>query len=224
MNKFLFPKWVSGMVALFLLIMGCAQETVQRKYFLLEYPPVLKDSTLYVPKPFPYKLLIHNMKLPRTYDRTSIVVRYSSHQIDYYRYSLWAIRPQILVSDLIARHFQEYKLFLKSEREFLDEKPDYEVVGYINAIEQFDNKLYTAAHLSMVLYVRRSSDFALLVKHEFDRTEELPTFEMSLFAKTLSDILREENDNFVLKIINYFNSLRDQKQLHAVDEPNQKEY
>lgn len=193
-----------GLSAVAMLWTGCASKVMQRKYFLLEYPPVLKDSALSVEQPLKFKVQVHNMKLPRTYDRINIVVRYSSHQIDYYRYSLWAIRPQILVSDLIAKHFQEYKLFLKTEREYLDEKPDYEIIGYINAIEKFENELYTAAHLSMVLYLRRSDDFALVVKHEFDRTEELPTYEMSLFAKRLSDILREECDNFIRKVIYYF--------------------
>jgi len=211
MNKFSSLIRIICIVTAIFLLAGCAQETVQRKFFLIEYPLVLKDSTLYVQQPFPYKVLIRSLKLSRTYDKTSIVVRYSSHQINYYRYSLWAIRPQIMVSDLIARHFQEYRLFLKSEREFLDEKPDYEVVGQINAIEKFDNKLYTAAHLSIVLYLRRSSDFVPVVKHEFDRTEELSTFDMSIFAKRLSDILREENDKFIGKIIHYFNSMNDPK-------------
>lgn len=200
-----------------MLLINCAPKIVQRKYFLLEYPSILKDSSLVLQEPFAYKVQIQNMKLPRTYDRTSIVVRYSTHQIDYYRYSLWAIRPQILVSDLVAKHFRAYHLFEMSEREFLDEKPDFEVIGYINAIEKFENDLYKAAHLSMALYLRRSSDFDLIVKHEFDRTEELPTFDMSLFAKKLSDILREECDIFIGKIINYFESQKLQEETPQTD-------
>lgn len=200
---------------LVLIIVNCAQVTVQRKYYLLDYPGVASDSALITGPPLPLKVMVHTMKLPRTYDRTNIVVRYSAHQIDYYRYSLWAIKPQIIISDLIARQIQANKLFLKCEREFLDENPDYEIIGYINAIEKFHNEEFTAAHLSMTLYLRRGEDFQLVVKHQFDRQEQLYSADMSFFAKKMSDILREETDKMNAKIVAYF---KEKEKLHQNNE------
>lgn len=190
------------------LALNCSQSTIQRKYYLLDYPGVPKDSSLVVDYSFPFKVMVQTMKIPRTYDRTNIVVRYSAHQIDYYRYSLWAIKPQVIISDLIAQQLQSYKLFLKCKREFLDENPDFEVVGYIQAIERFHNEAFSAAHLAMTLYLRRSDDFSIVVRHKFDREEELFSTEMTYFSKKLSDILREEIDKFVIKIINSYQSLK----------------
>jgi len=199
---------VLGFILIILLASSCSQSTVQRKYYLLDYPGVPQDSSLVVDYSFPFKVMVQTMKLSRTYDRTNIVVRYSAHQIDYYRYSLWAIKPQVIISDLIAQQFQSYKLFLKCEREFLDENPDFEVVGYIQAIEKFQNEAYSAAHLSMTLYLRRSEDFTIIVKHQFDRQEELFDDSMTYFSKRMSDILREEVDKFVAKIINSYQSIK----------------
>jgi len=202
--KMKYLPFLTLLVLTTLILSHCAQTTIQRKYYLLDYPGVAKDSALVVEAPFSYKVMVQTMKLPRTYDRTNIVVRYSAHQIDYYRYSLWAIKPQIIISDLITQQLQAYRIFIKCEREFLDENPDYEIIGYIQAVEKFHNEAFHAAHLAMTLYLRRSDDFKLLVKHEFDRQEELFSLDMSFFAKKLSDILREEVDNFTTKIIQYF--------------------
>ena len=187
-----------------LLFTECATKAIRPQYYILDYRPVLRDSTLTVDPPFPYKVQVNTMKIPRTFDRVSVVVRYSAHRLDYYRYNLWAIRPQITISDLIANHISEYGIFSKCQREFLEERPDYVITGTILAIEKFDNESYTAAHLAMKLYLRSYEGYDNLLVHEFDREAEMPVFRMELFAKKLSDILREEVDNFIRKMIVYF--------------------
>ncbi len=192
--------------------LSCTTKTIQRQYFILDYRPVLQDSTLTVKKPFPYRVQVQTMKIPRTFDRVNIVVRYSAHRLDYYRYKLWAIRPQITISDLIARQIAEYKIFQSCQREFLEERPDFEIVGTIEAIEKFDNQAYSAAHLSMKLSLRTFDGYEAILSHQFDREEEMPVFRMELFAKKLSDILREEVDVFIRKMIDYF----EQKEVESI--------
>ncbi|MDZ7330843.1 MAG: PqiC family protein [candidate division KSB1 bacterium] len=187
------------------ILQSCATKTIQPRYYILDYQPVLRDSSLMVPQPFPYKVQVQTMKIPRTFDRVSIVVRYSAHRLDYYRYNLWAIRPQIIISDLIADHIAKFNIFRKCQREFLEERPDFEIVGTIMAIEKFEHPQYTAAHLALKLYLRTFDGYENLLVHEFDRIEEMPVFQMELFAQKLSDILEEEVNNFIRKIIAYFN-------------------
>ncbi|MFZ5518362.1 MAG: ABC-type transport auxiliary lipoprotein family protein [Candidatus Zhuqueibacterota bacterium] len=200
-------------IALCVLIMGfvlllaqCSSTTIHPKYYILDYRPVLRDSSYVLAKPFPYRVQVQTMKIPRTFDRVSIVVRYSAHRLDYYRYNLWAIRPQITISDLIAEHINSYRIFQQCQREFFDVRPDYEIVGSIEAIEKFDNESYTAAHLALKLYLRSYDGYENLLSHEFEREEEIATFKMELFAKKLSDILNEETDVFIKKMIVYFQS------------------
>ena len=189
--------------------LSCSTKAIYRQYFILDYRPVLQDSTLKIEVPLPYKVQVQTMKIPRTFDRVGIVVRYSTHQLDYYRYQLWAIRPQIIVSDLIARHISNYNVFQSCQREFLEERPDFEIIGIIDAVEKFDNEACTAAHLAMKLYLRTYDSYENILSHEFDREEEMPVFRMELFAKKLSDILREEVDVFIGEIIDYFNRQND---------------
>lgn len=187
------------------LLFSCTNKAIRPRYYILDYRPILRDSTLTIARPFPYKVQVQTMKIPRSYDRVSIVVRYSTHQLDYFRYSLWAIRPQITISDLIANHISEYNIFLKCQREFLDERPDYEISGVIDAIEKFENPEYTAAHFAMKIYLRSFESYEELLVHQFDREEQMPVFQMELFAKKISDILQEETDIFIGKMVQYFN-------------------
>ena len=189
-----------------LIIYSCATKSIQPKYYILDYQPVLRDSMLMVEKPFPYKVQVQTMKIPRTFDRVSIVVRYSAHRLDYYRYNLWAIRPQITISDLIADHISRFGIFKNCQREFLEERPDYEIIGNIEAVEKFDHEQYTAAHLALKLYLRTYDGYENLLIHEFDRVEEMPVFQMELSAQKLSDILEEEVNQFIRKMIDYFST------------------
>jgi ABC-type uncharacterized transport system auxiliary subunit len=194
---------------IFLFWLNCSTKSIYRQYYILDYRPVLQDSTLKIEKPLPYKVQVRTMKIPRTFDRVGIVVRYSTHQLDYYRYQLWAIRPQIIVSDLIARHISNYNVFQSCQREFLEERPNFEIIGVIDAIEKFDNEAYTAAHFAMKLYMRTYDGYENILSHEFDREEEMPVFKMELFAKKLSDILQEEVDVFIGKIVSSFDKQKE---------------
>jgi ABC-type uncharacterized transport system auxiliary subunit len=204
--RFMHTITVAGIILFsFFVAYSCATKAIQPQYYILDYLPVLRDSTLAVTKPFPLKVQVQTMKIPRTFDRVSIVVRYSAHRLDYYRYNLWAIRPQITISDLIADHIARFGIFKKCQREFLEERPDYEIIGTIEAIEKFDHEAFIAAHLSMKLYLRTYDGYDNLLIHEFDRVEELPVFQMELFAQKLSDIIEEEVNHFIRKMIIYFN-------------------
>lgn len=209
MRSFLIYLLLSFILILSPVFYSCATKSIQPKYFILDYQPVLRDSTLTVATPFPYKVQVQTMKIPRTFDRVSIVVRYSAHRLDYYRYNLWAIRPQITISDLIADHISRFGIFKACQREFLNERPDYEIIGNIEAIEKFEHEAYTAAHLAMKLYLRSFDGYENLLIHEFDRVEEMPVFRTELFAQKLSDIVEDEVNYFIRKMINYFNQLHD---------------
>ncbi|MBD3289274.1 hypothetical protein GF337_10755 [candidate division KSB1 bacterium] len=206
MKKRFFAIIIFSLIAGFLLT--CMTRAIQPKYFILDYQPVLRDSSLTIEPSIPKKVQVQTMKIPRTFDRVNIVVRYSAHRLDYYRYNLWAIRPQTTISDLIAEHISEYGIFQQCQREFLDERPDYEIVGTIEAIEKFDHEAYTAAHFAMRMYLRTYDGYEDVLSHEFDREEEMPIFRMELFAKKISDILQEEVDNFLRKIIVHFKEQR----------------
>jgi len=192
---------------LFLFVWGCARVTLVASYYLLDYMPVANNPRLRLEEPLPYSVQVINFKIPRSFDSIRIIARFSTHQINYYRYSLWAVRPQVAVADLLVQHINTYNLFQKCQREFLNVRPDYEITGEIFQIERFQSRDYTAAHLKMVYELFDYQTNERVVRHEFNRETPVPRENMTIFVKALSDIISEESEAFLVKVIDYFEAM-----------------
>ena len=186
------------------LLMGCSRQVSTTKYYLLEYRPIANNKKLMLEKPIDKRVQVVNFKIIRSYDSSHIIARFSSHQINFYRYSLWAVRPQIAIADLLVQHINAYQLFKDCQREYLDENPDFEISGEIQQVEKYESQEYTAAHLKMRfdLYDYNSKD--RLVTYAFDREIPIPTGDMTIFAKVLSDISQDEAEKFLVNVVEWF--------------------
>jgi len=199
-------KTKSYLLALLLIffIIGCTKQVYVTKYYLLEYQPAAKNERLLLEKPIPGRVQIRNFTIPRSYDSIRIIARFSSHQINYYRYSLWAVRPQIAIADELVKHINVYRIFRDCKREYLDDRPDYEITGNIHQIERYDSEGYSAAHLKMNFNFYDYDSKDVLVSYEFDREVPITAGSMTIFAKVISDIAEEEAENFLTKVIDHF--------------------
>ncbi len=187
-----------------LLLAGCYKATVETSYYLIEFTSTAANPLLRLKEPLPYRVQVLTLKIPRSYDSIRIIARYSSHQIDYYRYSLWAVRPQVAAADLLVQQINSYHMFKDCQREFLDERPDYEINGDVTQVERFQSEKYTAAHLKMELDLYDYNSKDILVAHNFDREVPIPAGNMTIFAKAVSDIIQEESESFLVKVVQYF--------------------
>jgi ABC-type uncharacterized transport system auxiliary subunit len=189
---------------LIVFIISCTRQVFVTKYYLLEYQPTAKNEKLLLEKPIPGRVQVGNFAIPRSYDSIRIIARFSSHQINYYRYSLWAVRPQMAIADELVKHINVYHVFLDCKREFLDTRPDYEITGLIHQIERFDSEGYSAAHLKMTFNFYNYESKDVLVSHSFDREVPITEGSMTIFAKVISDISEEEVENFLVKVVEHF--------------------
>lgn len=200
MKRIIFPIFIAA----FLITCGCSRVSLVASYYLIDYRPHPDNPRLMLEKPIPHKAQVLKFKIPRTFDSIRIIARFSSHQINYYRYSLWAVRPQVAVSDLLVQHINAYQLFQQCRQEYLEERPDYEISGELFQIERFESEQYSAAHLKMSFGMSDYDSGDILVRHEFDREIPIPPGEMTIFAKAISDMLSEETEYFLEKIVDHF--------------------
>lgn len=199
--------WRGWVLALLLaaLMAGCTRQVLVTTYYLLDYRPATTNAALLQGKPLPHRVQVLNFKIPRSFDSLRIIGRFSSHQINYYHYSLWAVRPQQAAADLLTQHINSYNLFQECAREFLNAQPDFEITGEIQQIEKYESEAYIAAHLKMSFELYDRATNLRVVMHEFDREVPLPDNNMTIFAKALSDILNQEAEVFLVKVVEYFN-------------------
>lgn len=191
-------------ILIILVISGCTRQILQTSYYLIEYQPRPTIEKLILDKPLPYSVQVQNFKIPRSYDSIRIIARYSSHQINYYRYSLWAVRPQIAIADLISQHINAYRMFRTCKREFIEERPQYEISGEILQLERYESVGFSAAHLKAEISFVDYETNEILVRHSFDNEVSIPQENMTIFAKAVSDVIDDETTVFLEKLVDYF--------------------
>jgi len=199
-TKFLFLMLIVSIV----LIPGCTRKVVRTAYYLLDYHTTALNEKLKLEEPLPFRVQVMTFKIPRSFDSIRIIARHSTHQINYYRYSLWAVRPQTAVADLLAQHINDYGLFQECQREYLSKRADLEISGEIFQIEIFSSDKYSAAHLKMIFELYDRTNDKRLIVHQFDRETPIPLDNMTIFAKALSDIVNQEAEVFFEKIVDHF--------------------
>ncbi len=198
-------------ILMILMTFGCTKLNLARNYFILDYNPIIENPKLSLAKPFPYSVQVVDSRMPRTYDRSQIVIRYSAHKLSYSSQNIWAVRLSYLIPDLINKQIKSYNIFAQTQREYLEDRPDYEIITYVNRVEMFKNEYYTAAHLSMDYYLRKSDSHDDLIKYSFDIEKQISQEGMDIFAKKISNLLKEQTDIFLVKTIDYFQSLEKKK-------------
>jgi uncharacterized lipoprotein YmbA len=185
---------------------------VERNYFVIDYNPVPTDQRLLLDTPLPYSVEISDTRVSRVYDRSQIVYRYSAHKLEYSANDLWAVRLSSAIPDVLTKHFARYNTFALTQRDFLVERPDYELVSHVNRIELLKSEYYRAVSVNMDIFLRRGDDLTYLVRHSFDREYEVFTDDLEMFVQNLSRIIKEEVDIFIEKVLYHFEVLQDEEE------------
>ena len=168
MNRRLFRLIILG--ALFLFFgPGCLFETVPvKQYFVLNYLPSTQVDRLN-PAPYPCTIRLRDFSIEEAYNRPQIVYRQSPFALQYYVYRVWAVKPARMVTDLVYKHLETRNLVSSVIRRF-DEgpKPDYELSGVIEALEEYDSEELWFAHLAIRMNLVRLSDGQSVYMRRFD--------------------------------------------------------
>lgn len=194
---------------LILFILGCGSRPSGRNYYVIDYNPVPENPQLILEQPLPYKVQVPDSRISRVFDRSQVVFRYSPHRIEYSSNDLWAVRLSTAIPDVLTKHFVLYNTFSVTQREFLVERPEFEIVTLINEIQLLQSEYYQAVHINMDMLLRRGDDLTFLVRHSFNREHEVFTDDVEISVQNLSHMIREETDIFIEKILYHFGILHD---------------
>jgi ABC-type uncharacterized transport system auxiliary subunit len=152
-----------------LLFAGCIFSSVPiKKYFLLNYIPATSRERL-SPSPYPCTIRLREFNIEDAYNRPQIVFRQSPFELRYYYYRVWAVKPARMITDLVYKHLLTANLVSAVVRRF-DEgvKPDYELSGVIEAIDEYDSEELWFAHIALRLSLTRVSDGIMMYTRRFD--------------------------------------------------------
>jgi ABC-type uncharacterized transport system auxiliary subunit len=160
-----------------------------KQYYVLNYVPVQPANRLRA-APYPYTVRVKELDIEDAYSRPSIVYRQSPFELRYYFYRLWAVKPNRMITDLIYNHLTSINLVSHIVRRF-DEglKPDFELSGDIEAIEEYDSDQLWFAHISIQFVLTRVSDGAVVYSRIFDNRKRVFNYSPDNVVKEMSSVV-----------------------------------
>ncbi|MBN1309502.1 MAG: membrane integrity-associated transporter subunit PqiC [Chitinispirillaceae bacterium] len=171
-----------------LLPLGCTKIQV-KQYYLLNYSPSSVRDRLN-PGAYPCTIRLREFDIEAAYTQPQIVYRQSPFQLRYYVYRVWAVKPQRMVTDLLHKHLLAANLVSNVVRRF-DEvnKPDYEINGIIEAIEEYDSDELWFAHIALRLNLIRLRDGRTMYSRRFDHRKRVFQHEPEYVVREMSALM-----------------------------------
>ena len=127
--------WVRNLLLLLAIsiLVGCFGNAPISRYYLLDYVPTTPEPGQI--KSFPITVRIKDFSIAEAYGRPEIVYRKSAHELRFYNFHQWAVKPEHILSDMIFKHIQVSEIFSNTVKSVVDSDPDYVMKGQILAIE-----------------------------------------------------------------------------------------
>lgn len=171
-------------VCLAALLAGCFTKNEITRYYAiaLDLP---KAGTAYE-----CDAALKKITIDPAYDRLQIVYRESPYDFMFYNYDLWAGRPNQLVQKATKEFFKSANLF-QNLSDNPTEKPDFEILSHIDAVEEVDEGETRYAHLAIAFAFKRVDQDGTLWQEYFDQTRKLEKNEPREVAREVSHILQE---------------------------------
>lgn len=156
-----------------------------RHYYTLHLEPLHQ-----VPSPHINGLLrVRDLDSDAAYDRFQIVMRRSPFELSYRQSDVWAVKPNRMVSDLLARGLADQNVFAAVTRELSERRPDYLLSGELHAIEVYDSDDMWFAHIAMSLQITHFESGKILWTFNYDDRKNVTSGNFSHVVRALSELL-----------------------------------
>ncbi len=167
---------------------GCGKVPV-KQFYILNYLPSSNRDQLH-PSPYPYTIRLRELDIEEAYNRPQIVYRQSPFQLRYYVYQVWAVKPTRMITDLLNKHLVTSNLVSSVIRRY-DEgpKPDYELNGTIEALEEYDSEELWFAHLCIRFNLVRLKDGKTIYTRRFDNRKKVFQREPEYVIREMSALM-----------------------------------
>ncbi len=175
-------------VLLCFVILGCGKVPVKKFYIINYEPEPIKGRKF--SKPYPCTIRVKEFDIEQAYARPQIVYRKSPFELRYYFFRVWAVKPSRMITDAVQKHIASTGLVSHVIRRW-DEgiKPDYELSGTIEAIEEYDSDNIWFAHLAIRMKLTRLKDNQTVYSHQFDRRKQVYQNDPEYVIREISQIM-----------------------------------
>lgn len=191
-----FYKFLGLVAAIFVagLLTGClgGGSSEPTRYYVVDVEDISASGAGNATK----SVQIRKFTIDPAYQRSNIVYRESAYTFMFYDLDLWASRPDQMLLKTATKYIEQSGLFAKGGK---TAKPDYEIAGNIDAIEEIDEGSNRFAHLDMTLTFRKTEGETLFEK-EYDERMSMEGSEPQHVAMAISKLYGKFMDDFLKNV------------------------
>ena len=183
-------------------IVNCSRKVIIRKYYLLEAQATFPPAELELERPYEFKVVVKDFQVAKAFEQTRIAVRSATHELNYYFYHHWAVRPSAAISEFVYYLVDHAGLFDRCSRGYAVDA-DFVITGEIHTLERLRTQKNEEAHLRITFRLSDANDDRSLLTYDADRRTPFEGKSMNEFAGQMSLLLREETEAFIVKIVEF---------------------
>ena len=135
------------------------------------------------------------------YQRSNIVYRESPYDFMFYDLDLWATRPEQMLTQVTGEYLIKSNLFKSVDLKPMG-KPEFELLGNVDAIEEIDEGSSQYAHLAVQLTFRKVGEDTPLWEKRYDERESMSKRDAHSAAEALSKLYAKYMQDALASIAN----------------------
>ncbi len=182
-----------------LVLDACSKKQIIRQYYVIELPQVTKVPET---EQLNYNVDVRNFRVGQAFDQTRIAVRTDSHELNYYYYHHWAVKPSQAVADVVYEYLEQTNLFTRTFRGF-SYSPDYLVTGEVKSLERVQKNNSWYARIDIRLELIDAENELSVVEDETDLSRALDGKSMNEFAIVSSQLVLQASQAFFDKVVEH---------------------
>ena len=133
------------------------------------------------------RIHVKKFTIDPAYQRTNIVYRESPYDFMFYDLDLWATRPEQMLTQVAGEYLVKSNMFKSVDLKPMG-KPDFELLGNVDAIEEIDEGNSQEAHLAVQLTFRKVGEDAPLWEKRYDERQSMSKRDAHSAAEALSKL------------------------------------
>lgn len=181
-----------------LALTGClSSKPVSTRYYIFEYPDKSTVSIKGNYSTVPGTCTVYPVEVSPAFATNQIAIRENTHEIRYFSFNQWAVRPEQGLTELLNRFLSENNIFLEVYRPSLIKEGDYILESRVYNLEVVSERKHYHARLSLEFILTDSKSGQPVKNHRADKTVPLEQRDLNLFASAISRIFIEEIDLFL---------------------------
>lgn len=147
------------------------------------------------------RIHVKKFTIDPAYQRTNIVYRESPYDFMFYDLDLWATRPEQMLTQVAGEYLIKSNMFKSVDLKPMG-KPDFELLGNVDAIEEIDEGSSQEAHLAVQLTFRKVGEDAPLWEKRYDERQSMNKRDAHSAAEALSKLYAKYMQDALSNIAN----------------------